>query len=403
MGGYAPSGKGANVEGRPFDMAKRLKGLPPYLFAELDRLKQAEIKKGVDVIPLGIGDPDQPTPENIVQAMHRAIDRKENHHYPSYEGMPAFREAAAGWFQDRFGVTLDPDQEVVTLIGSKEGIGHFPLAFVDPGDVVLVPDPGYPVYEIGTLLAGGVPYFMPLNRENGFLPDLRAIPHDILRKARIIFLNYPNNPTAAVAPREFFEEVVRFAMENRLIVCHDAAYTEIFYDGGKPMSFLEADGALDVGIEFHSLSKTYNMTGWRIGFAAGSAQLIQGLGKIKTNLDSGIFQAIQEAGIEALSEDQSSVEKMRAMYQERRDTFVAGLRDAGLSCDPPRATFYLWMQVPRGYTSKTFCEFLLKKAGIAATPGNGFGKSGEGYIRFTLTVSKERLAEAAERIKGVLR
>ena len=403
MGGYAPSGKGANVEGRPFDMAKRLKGLPPYLFAELDRLKQAEIKKGVDVIPLGIGDPDQPTPENIVQAMHRAIDRKENHHYPSYEGMPAFREAAAGWFQDRFGVTLDPDQEVVTLIGSKEGIGHFPLAFVDPGDVVLVPDPGYPVYEIGTLLAGGVPYFMPLNRENGFLPDLRAIPHDILRKARIIFLNYPNNPTAAVASRGFFDKVVRFAMENRLIVCHDAAYTEIFYDGGKPMSFLETDGALDVGIEFHSLSKTYNMTGWRIGFAAGSAQLIQGLGKIKTNLDSGIFQAIQEAGIEALSEDQSSVEKMRAMYQERRDTFVAGLRDAGLSCDPPRATFYLWMQVPRGYTSKTFCEFLLKKAGIAATPGNGFGKSGEGYIRFTLTVSKERLAEAAERIKGVLR
>jgi len=403
MGGYAPSGKGANVEGRPFDMAKRLKGLPPYLFAELDRLKQAEIKKGVDVIPLGIGDPDQPTPENIVQAMHRAIDRKENHHYPSYEGMPAFREAAAGWFQDRFGVTLDPDQEVVTLIGSKEGIGHFPLAFVDPGDVVLVPDPGYPVYEIGTLLAGGVPYFMPLNRENGFLPDLRAIPHDILRKARIIFLNYPNNPTAAVASRGFFDKVVRFAMENRLIVCHDAAYTEIFYDGEKPMSFLEADGAREVGIEFHSLSKTYNMTGWRIGFAAGSAQLIQGLGKIKTNLDSGIFQAIQEAGIEALSEDQSSVEKMRAMYQERRDTFVAGLRDAGLSCDPPRATFYLWMQVPRGYTSKTFCEFLLKKAGIAATPGNGFGKSGEGYIRFTLTVSKERLAEAAERIKGVLR
>ncbi|PIX86762.1 MAG: LL-diaminopimelate aminotransferase, partial [Nitrospirae bacterium CG_4_10_14_3_um_filter_53_41] len=291
MGGYAPSGKGANVEGRPFDMAKRLKGLPPYLFAELDRLKQAEIKKGVDVIPLGIGDPDQPTPENIVQAMHRAIDRKENHHYPSYEGMPAFREAAAGWFQDRFGVTLDPDQEVVTLIGSKEGIGHFPLAFVDPGDVVLVPDPGYPVYEIGTLLAGGVPYFMPLNRENGFLPDLRAIPHDILRKARIIFLNYPNNPTAAVASRGFFDKVVRFAMENRLIVCHDAAYTEIFYDGEKPMSFLEADGAREVGIEFHSLSKTYNMTGWRIGFAAGSAQLIQGLGKIKTNLDSGIFQA----------------------------------------------------------------------------------------------------------------
>lgn len=390
------------MEGRPFDMAKRLKGIPPYLFAELDRLKQAEVKKGVDVIPLGIGDPDQPTPENIVQAMHRAIDRPQNHHYPSYEGMPAFRQAAAGWFQSRFGVSLDPDQEIVTLIGSKEGIGHFPLAFVNPGEVVLVPDPGYPVYEIGTLLAGGIPYSMPLTRENGFMPDLCAIPHDILKKARMIFLNYPNNPTAAVASREFFDEVVRFAMENRLIVCHDAAYTEIFYNGEKPMSFLEVDGAKDVGIEFHSLSKTYNMTGWRIGFAAGSAQLIHGLGKIKTNLDSGIFQAIQEAGIEALSGDQSGVERMRTLYQERRDTFVAGLREAGLSCDPPRATFYLWMEVPKGYTSKTFCEFLLKKAGIAATPGHGFGKYGEGYIRFTLTVSKERLAEAAERIRKVL-
>jgi LL-diaminopimelate aminotransferase len=385
-----------------FGLAKRLQHLPPYLFAELDRLKNIEIAKGVDVIPVGIGDPDQPTPQNILDAMHRAIDRPANHQYPSYEGMPEFRNAAAEWMQKRFAVQLDPDQEVVSLIGSKEGIGHIPMAFVNPGDVVLVPNPGYPVYEIGTLLCGGTPYFMPLTKENDFLPDLNAIPADIRKKARMIFLNYPNNPTAAVAPREFFEEVVRFARENDLIVCHDAAYTEIYFDGEKQISFLEVEGAREVGIEFHSLSKTYNMTGWRIGFAAGSSTVIQGLGKIKSNMDSGIFQAIQEAGIEALRGDQSEVERMRALYQERRDTLAAGLQKAGLPCEPPRATFYLWLQVPDGYTSTSFCELLLKKAGISATPGNGFGETGEGYIRFALTVSKERLEEVCERIKKTL-
>ncbi len=385
-----------------FKMAKRLQALPPYIFAELDRLKQAEIDKGVDVIPLGIGDPDQPTLPNIVEAMHRAIDRPQNHQYPSYDGMPSFRKAASEWCHSRFGITLDPGTEVLPLIGSKEGIGHIPMAYLEPGDVVLVPDPGYPVYEIGTLLAGGEPYFMPLTRENRFLPDLSAIPGSILKRARMIFLNYPNNPTAAVAPREFFEEVVRFARENSLIVCHDAAYTEIYYDGEKPVSFLEVDGAKEVGIEFHSLSKTYNMTGWRVAFAAGSAELIQGLGKIKSNLDSGIFQAVQEAGIEALQGDQSGVEKLRSLYQERRDIFVAGLKEAGLPCDAPSATFYLWLQVPDGFTSTRFCEHLLKEAGISATPGNGFGAAGEGYVRFTLTVSKERLSEAVDRIKQSL-
>jgi len=385
-----------------FELSKRLRVLPPYLFARLDQLKQIEIEKGRDVIPLGVGDPDQPTPENIVRAMHRAVDRSRNHQYPSYKGMPSFREAVAGWYQRRFGVGLDPESEVLSLIGSKEGIGHIPLAFVNPGEVVLVPDPGYPVYEIGTLLAGGEPYFMPLTRSNRFLPDLESIPDEVRRKARMIFLNYPNNPTSATADRAFFEEVVRFARENSLIVCHDAAYTEIYYDGKQPMSFLEVEGAREVGIEFHSLSKTYNMTGWRIGFAVGSADVIQGLGKIKTNLDSGIFQAIQEAGIEALSGDQSSVEKMRALYQERRDTLIAGCRDAGLVCTLPEATFYLWMEVPEGYSSTSFTEFLLKEAGVAVTPGNGFGKAGEGYVRFALTVSRERLAEAARRIREVL-
>ena len=390
------------MAGMKFELAKRIQHLPPYLFAELDRLKNIEIAKGVDVIPVGIGDPDQPTPQNILDAMHRAIDRPANHQYPSYEGMSEFRNAAAEWMKKRFAVQLDPDQEVLSLIGSKEGIGHIPMAFVNPGDVVLVPNPGYPVYEIGTLLCGGTPYFMPLTKENDFLPDLNAIPADILKKARLIFLNYPNNPTAAVASREFFEEVVRFSRENDLIVCHDAAYTEIYFDGEKQISFLEVDGAMEVGIEFHSLSKTYNMTGWRIGFAAGSSTVIQGLGKIKSNMDSGIFQAIQEAGIEALRGDQSEVERMRALYQERRDTLAAGLQKAGLPCEPPRATFYLWLQVPDGYTSTSFCELLLKKAGISATPGNGFGETGEGYIRFALTVSKERLEEVCERIRKTL-
>jgi LL-diaminopimelate aminotransferase len=385
-----------------FQMAERLKILPPYLFAELDRLKQAEIAKGVDVIPLGIGDPDQPTPQPILDAMHRAIDRPQNHQYPSYQGMPSFREAVAEWYANRFGVTLDPAREVLSLIGSKEGIGHIPFAFIDPGDVVLVPEPGYPVYEIATLLAGGEPYRMPLLRENGFLPDLKALPPDILRRARLFFLNYPNNPTATVAPKSFFEEVVHLAQEHSLIVCHDAAYTEIYYDGKKPLSFLEVEGAKEVGVEFHSLSKTYNMTGWRIGFVTGAASVIDGLGKIKTNLDSGIFQAIQEAGIAAMKGDQADVQRMRTLYQDRRDTLVAGLRNAGLACDPPEATFYVWLPVPAGYTSTAFTELLLKQAGIAVTPGNGFGASGEGYVRFALTVPKERLSEAAERIKRVL-
>ncbi len=387
---------------QPIELAQRLKSLPPYLFAKLDELKQAEIAKGVDVIALGVGDPDEPTPNNILEAMHRAVDRPANHQYPSYEGMPRFREAVAQWYQTRFGVALDPAREVLSLIGSKEGIGHIPLAFVNPGEVVLVPDPGYPVYEISTFLAGGEPYFMPLTRENKFLPDLQAIPQAIRERARLMFLNYPNNPTAATAPQPFFEEVVRFARDNGIIVCHDAAYTEMYFDGQRPMSFLEVAGARDVGVEFHSLSKTYNMTGWRVGFVVGAAPVVQGLGKLKSNLDSGIFQAIQEAGIEAMTGNQSEVARMRSLYQERRDTLVAGLRNAGLRCDTPEATFYVWVDVPDGYTSASFSEFLLTQAGIAATPGNGFGQAGESYIRFALTVPRQRLSEAADRIRKAL-
>ena len=313
--------------------------------------------------------------------------------------MLSFRKAVADWYMRRFHVTLDPAQEVLTLIGSKEGIGHIPLAFVDPGDIVLVPSPGYPVYPVGTGFAGGVSHLMPLTKHNGFLPDLKSIPKDVAKKAKLMFLNSPNNPTSVIMSKDYFKRVVDFAQENQVIVCHDAAYSEIFYDGKPPASFMEVDGAKDVGIEFHSLSKTYNMTGWRIGFAVGHKQVLAGLGKVKSNLDSGCFQAIQEAGITALSLDDSVTDALRKIYQERRDTLVPGLKQLGLEVDPPPAAFYIWVTVPKGYTSASFTAHLLEKAGIVTTPGNGFGAPGEGYIRMTVCTSKERLAEAVERIK----
>ncbi|PJA77708.1 MAG: LL-diaminopimelate aminotransferase, partial [Nitrospirae bacterium CG_4_9_14_3_um_filter_51_5] len=321
--------------------------------------------------------------------------------YPSYDGMLSFRTAVAEWYQRRFGVTLDPKSEVLTLIGSKEGIGHIPLAFLDPGDVVLVPSPGYPVYPVATSFAGGTSYFMPLVKQNGFLPDLDAIPNDVAQKAKLMFLNSPNNPTSVVAGKEFFEKVVGFAREHQIIVCHDAAYSEIFYDGKRPCSFLEAEGAKEVGIEFHSLSKTYNMTGWRIGFAVGRQDVLAGLGKVKSNLDSGVFQAIQEAGITALQLDDSFTEGLRKIYQERRDVLVPGLKKLGLEVDTPPAAFYVWIGVPTGFTSASFTAHLIEKAGIVTTPGNGFGDPGEGYIRMTVTTTKEQLAEAVERLQKV--
>jgi LL-diaminopimelate aminotransferase len=315
--------------------------------------------------------------------------------------MVSFRGAVAGWYKRRFHVTLDPASEVLTLIGSKEGIGHVPLAFVDPGDVVLVPSPGYPVYPVGTSFAGGVPHIMPLTKQNGFLPDLDAIPQDVARKAKLMWLNSPNNPTSVVMSKEYFTRVVEFARAHRIIVCHDAAYSEIFYDGKRPASFLEIDGAKEVGVEFHSLSKTYNMTGWRLGFAVGNGEVLAGLGKVKSNLDSGVFQAIQEAGITAINLDDSITDGLRKTYQERRDVLVPGLKKLGLDVDPPPAAFYVWVTVPKGYTSASFTAHLLEKAGIVTTPGNGFGEPGEGYIRMTVTTSKERLAEAVERIKKI--
>jgi LL-diaminopimelate aminotransferase len=381
--------------------ARRINELPPYLFAEIDRRKRQALSQGVDLIDLGIGDPDIPTPSVVVEKLMEGASKPVNHRYPNSSGMLEFREAVANWYKSRFGVRLDPASEVVSLIGSKEGIGNMAVAFVDPGDVVLVASPCYPVYHIGTSFSGGKNYFLPLRRENRFLPDLRAIPQDIARQAKLLWINYPNNPTAAVAEKSFFQEVVEFANRYNVIVCHDAAYTEMGYDGYRPMSFLEVDGAREVGIEFHSLSKTFNMTGWRIGMAVGNPELVGGLAQAKSNLDSGIFQAVQEAGIEALRLGDQIVEPSRTIYQERRDILVDGLRAVGLECDKPRATFYVWVACPKGLPSADFTAKLLDEAGVVTTPGNGFGEAGEGYVRFTVCVDKERLREVAERIRRV--
>lgn len=377
--------------------ASRITSLPPYLFAAIDKARQEVIKKGADVINLSIGDPDLPTPPHIVEAMKKSVCNPERHRYPSYEGMLAFRTAAASWIKKTMKVDLNPEDEVLTLIGSKEGIAHIPLAFLNPGEVSLVPDPAYPVYNIGTILADGKPHKMPLLAENDFLPDLDAIPASVAEKAKIMFINYPNNPTSATASIKFFEEVVDFANENDILVIHDNAYSEMTYDGYKAPSFLSVNGAKDIGIEMHSLSKTYNMTGWRIGFAIGNRDILSGLGKVKTNVDSGAFEAVQEAGIAALNGPQDCVREMNGVYKERRDALLAGLKELGFEVKTPKATFYVWTHV-KG-SSLDFSRMLLEKAGIVATPGVGFGEYGEGYIRFALTQPVNRINEAVERMR----
>ena len=383
------------------EISNRLNSLPPYLFKELDRKKDEVRKRGVDIIDLGVGDPDLPTPPHIIEALTKAALDPANHRYPSYTGMDDFNEAVARWYKRRFNVDLDSEKEVVTLIGSKEGIAHIPLAFINTGDVALVTSPGYPVPGIGVTFAGGQTYFMDLLKKNNFLPDLDAVPEDIAQKSKMMFINYPNNPTSAVATGEFFKKAVSFAESHNIIVCHDAAYTEMAFDGYDPPSFLETEGAKEVGIEFHSLSKTYNMTGWRIGCAVGRSEVIQALGQVKSNIDSGAFQAVQIAGIAALEGDQSCVEEIKKEYAQRRDILVDGLVDLGLSVARPRATFYLWIEVPKGYTSSELTSHFLTNTGIVVTPGNGFGAAGEGYVRMALTVGQERLKEVVERIRRV--
>lgn len=378
--------------------AQRLQKLPPYLFAEIDKVKRQVMAAGKDVINLGVGDPDMPTPPHIVKALQDAATNAANHQYALDQGKPALRKAAADMYKRRFGVTLDPDREVLPLLGSKEGVGHIHLAFVNPGDVVLVPEPGYPVYHSGTLFTGGETYWMPLRKKNNFLPDLDAIPADVAKRARMMFICYPNNPIAVTAPLSFFANVVSFAKQHDILVCHDAAYCDVYYDGRKPPSFLEAAGAKEVGIEFYSMSKTYNMTGWRVAFAMGNADMLAGLARVKSNLDSGIFGAVQDAAIAALNGPQDCHAQILKTYQERRDALCAGLRALGCAVEPPQAAFYVWVPVPKGMTSAQATMKLLEEAAIVTTPGNGFGPSGEGFVRMTLTAPTERLKEAVERI-----
>jgi LL-diaminopimelate aminotransferase len=382
-------------------LADRIKDLPPYLFAEIDRKIEEKKRRGNDIISFGVGDPDIPTPQHIIEACCKAAKKPENHRYPSYEGMLAFRQAVAGRYERDYGLDINPEDEVIALIGSKEGVHNIHLAFVNPGDVVLCSDPGYPVYRTGSLFAGGEAYPMPLLKENNFLPDLEAIPPEKARKAKMMWINYPNNPTAAVADKGFYKEVVDFARDNEIIVCSDEAYSAIAYDGYEPPCLLEVEGAKEVGIVFNSLSKAYNMTGWRLGYAVGNREVIAGLGKVKTNVDSGASQIIQEAGIAALTSSQECVRENIRVYQERRDVLVEGLCKIGFKCERPKATFYVWLEVPDG-GSIAFAERLLEEANIVCTPGIGFGRCGEGFVRFALTQPVERIKEALERMEGVL-
>lgn len=383
------------------DLAQRLKNLPPYLFIEIDRKKKEKIAQGKDVIDLGVGDPDLPTPDYIIDKLCQAVRNPVTHRYPLGKGLADFREAIAAWYKKRFGVVLDAETEILPLIGSKEGIAHMPLAFINPQDTALVPDPCYPPYKSGVILAGGRVYLMPLLEQNEFLPDLDDIDYQVAKDAKLMYLNYPNNPTSAVATEDFYKSAVAFADKHNIMIVHDAAYSEISYDESRPASFLQQKGAKEVGIEFHSLSKTFNMTGWRIGFACGHKDMIAGLAKVKQNIDSGIFEAIQHAGIEALAYESDHLSEIVNIYKERRDILVEGLNEVGWKVSTPKATFYVWVPVPPGYTSMELSAALLDKANVVTTPGIGFGENGEGYIRLALTVDKERIKEALARIKKI--
>ena len=379
--------------------AQRLGRIPPYLFAEIDRKVQEKRKAGVDVISLGIGDPDLPTPRRIVSVLQEAAADPANHRYPSYFGLTELREAIAAWYRERSGIELDPTTEILPTLGSKDGISHVPLALVDPGDIVLAPDPGYTVYVTGAVMAGADPFVMPLRAENSWLPDLESIPDDVAGRARLMWLNYPNNPTAAVADRAFLESAVEFCRRHGIVLCHDAPYSEIAFDGYRPLSLFEIAGAKEIGLEFHSLSKTYNMTGWRIGWVCGRADLIGLIGQLKTNIDSGIFQAVQWAAIEALNGGEDETRAACEIYARRHRLVAETLNQLGWSIKPPRATFYVWAPVPKGYDSIGFAGHVLDEVGVNITPGVGFGAHGEGYFRLSVTAPDERLEEAMARMR----
>ena len=380
-------------------VSERLEKIPPYLFAEIDRKIDEAKAKGIDIISLGIGDPDKPTLAPIVEEMHKAIDNPKNHDYPPYNGTVSFRKAASEWMKKRFGIDVDPDKEVLANIGSKEAIAHVFFAYVDKGDYTLVPDPGYPVYKNATIFAGGTPYSMPLLEENGFLPDFDKIPEDIAKKSKIMFLNYPNNPTGAIADLDFFKKAVDFCKKYDILLCHDMAYCEMTYDGYVAPSILEVEGAKDVAIEFYSHSKSYNMTGWRVGFVAGNAAAIKALGTIKNNIDSGTFKAIQDAAVAGFNVDKKYIDELNKMYQERRDAMEDGLKELGWDIKPSKATFYLWLPVPKGMTSEEFVTVMLEKAHVVVPPGNGYGRYGEGYFRIALTKDVPTIKECIRRMK----
>jgi LL-diaminopimelate aminotransferase len=381
--------------------AQRVDKLPPYLFADISKRIAAKKAEGVDVISFGIGDPDLPTPDHLLDVLAQASRDPVNHRYPESEGLPELHDAIARWYSKRFGVELDPKTEVLPLIGSKEGIGHIAMCFINPGDVALVPDPGYPVYGVGTLLMGGEPYYLPLTEENDFLPDLDAVPDKIAKKAKVLWLNYPNNPTGAVADLDFFDRSIAFARRHDLAILHDGPYSEVAFDGYEPVSFLQADGAKDVGVEFHSLSKSYNMTGWRIGMVVGNAAIIDSLMRVKSNLDSGIPQAIQQMAIAALDGPQDVIAEHNAIYQKRRDRLVAALTKLGLRLRAPKASLYLWARVPEGTSSVQFATRLLDEVGVVVTPGIGYGPTGEGYVRLSLTIPDDRLEEGVRRMESL--
>jgi LL-diaminopimelate aminotransferase len=385
--------------------ARRLDAVPPYLFAELERKIEERERAGIDVISLGIGDPDLPTPRVVIEAMAKGIRDAATHQYPSNRGTEAFREAVAGFYRDRFGVELDPDSEILPVLGGKEGVAHIALACLEPGDLALAPDPGYPPYTSGPVFAGADVHYLPLREQNGFVPDFGELDEAVWERANVLFLNYPNNPTGAIAPAGFgfFERVVELAHERNVIVVHDSAYSEICFEGYRAPSFLEAPGAKEVGVEIFSLSKGWNMTGWRAALMAGNAEVVERYRHLKTNLDSGMFNALQRAAAAALTDAREFPQEMSAVYERRRDLVAAALRAIGLDVDPPKATPYFWVRVPDGYTSASFADLVLEQANVVVAPGPSYGASGEGFVRISLTVPDKRLEEAVGRIESSLR